>query len=100
MVLSGLAALTTITLFKYYGESYILTSFAQPSLRILFGALSGVFAAIVVASRINVTIVLANILSRIAGLEIAGLAITVGIGCIVGSLSAVIIVFTTGPSST
>lgn len=100
MLLGGLASIGTIILFKYYGDSYILTSFAQPSLRILFGALSGIFAAIAVAARINDTTVLANNMSQVAGLELVGIAITIGVGCIVGSLSAVIIMFTAGPNST
>lgn len=99
MILGGVASIATIILFKYYGDSFLLVSFAQPSLHIIFGALSGIFAAIAVAVRINDTTLLTNNISMIAGLELAGIAITIGVGCVVGALSAVIIVFTSGPSS-
>jgi hypothetical protein len=98
MLLSGIASLTTIIFYKYLGDSYLLTHFPHASLRIVYGALSGVLAAIAVASRINFTPTLANNLPTLAGLEMAGLGITLGIGCIGGAGSAIIILFVEGPS--
>lgn len=98
MILGGIASLTTITLFKYFGDTVLLSNFPQPSFRILFGGLSGIFAAIAAASHLNDTTSFANNLSQVAGLELAGIAITAGVGCIIGVFGGLVIVFTNGPN--
>lgn len=99
ILLSGVAALTTIILFKYLSHTYLLTYFPQSSLRLLYGCLSGVFAAIAVAARIDYTPTLANDLSTKAGLELAALGVSLGTGCIFGIFSGLILIFVPGPAT-
>lgn len=99
ILLSGMAGLVTVIFFKYLSHTYLLTYFPQSSLRLFFGCLSGVFAAIAVAARIDYTPTLANNLSAKAGLELAGLAVSLGSGCIFGIFSGLILIFVPGPAT-
>lgn len=98
IVLSGLASFSTIILFKYFSQSYMLVFFPQSTLRVLFGFLASVFAAIATAARITQTPTLANNLSTLAGMELAGLAITVAISALFGAGCGLILVFVEGPT--
>lgn len=97
-MLSGLASFTTIILFKYYSQSYMLTFFPQSTLRLVFGFLSGVFASIATAARSTQTPTLADNLTTTAPMELAGIAVTVGIAAVFGAGSGLILVFVAGPT--
>lgn len=85
IVLGGVASFTTIMLFKYFPNNFMLNNFPQSALRFMFGVSTCIFASIIIASRVNQSPTLANDLPNIAGLEFAGLAITIAIAAIFGA---------------
>lgn len=84
LVLGAVASASTMTLFKYYENTFILECLPNSAFKAGFGFLSGIFASIIVASRNNATPSLTSSILTSAAYDLAALALTIGLGLLFG----------------
>ena len=98
LVLGAAASVGTMTLLRYYGNSYVLETMQGTVWKTGFGFLSGIFAAIIVAARNNATPALTSNILVTAAYDLAAIALTIGIGLLFGVASGFLLKLLPGPA--
>ena len=93
LVLGAVASASTVTILRYYENTFILQTLPSSIFKVGFGCLSGIFGAIIIAARNNVTPLLTSNVLATAAYDLAAIALTLGIGLIFGVASGYLLKF-------